>query len=424
MKKIKKIFLVLVAITTASQAQIASKVIQKFPAHIIYKIDEVASRVKLTEEQQMKIGKRLLLNDSLANVYRFREDSIQNLKKYFVIDKKILKTILLPEELEDFQSQKIKKNRFLIALNSASILKLSTAQIDAIRQENNGLKQNEVTEKQMEIYAKKLDSILTKPQYNNLIKIIYEEKSQKLASEDWKNLISSKMVTSKDSIDLYKKIYNYQLLKNCLLDRPSKKMSPQQKADFKEKIILENEPNILTRYQIATNGFYKKNLFAEAILYEKELKLSPSQIDSLLVYYRKKPLMKLNNKEKNILPAYNYYENFENTAISKTLTPKQINTLLVKKNEKISIQLARSNWAELEKQGLTKDLDKNSTLKEFINYHIKSLVATNMVKIDKSKMNVFHKRDVEMQKPELLKQLDTIKQAQQQAKSTKNALKW
>ena len=125
-----------------------------------------------------------------------------------------------------------------------------------------------------------------------------------------------------------------------------------------------------------------------------------------------------------MLPAYNYYENFENTNISKILNPKQIYTLLVKKNEKIAIQLARSNWNELEKQGATKDLDKNTTLKEFINYHLKSLVATNMVKIDKSKMNVFHKRDVEMQKPELLRQLDAIKQTQKNAKSTKNALKW
>lgn len=420
----KKIIFLLLATTTVCQAQITSKVIQSFPAHIIYKIDEVASRIKLTEDQQMKIGASLTQNDSLANVYMHNGDSISYLKKYYTIDKKILNKILSKDELEDFQSQKIKKNRFLIALKSASILKLSPTQIETIRRENNVLKQSEPLVKQMKVYAKKLDSILTKPQYGNLLKIINAEKSQNQANEDWKNLISSKLVTSKDSIAVYKKIYDYQLLKNCLLDMQSETMTPQQKIDFKEKIILKNEPNILTRYQITTNGFYKKNLFADAILYEKELKLSPNQIDSLLVYYRKKPLLKIENKEKNILPAFNFYENFENTTISKILNPNQINTLLMKKNEKIAIQLARSNWDELEKQGMTKDLDKNTTLKEFAKYHIKALVATNMVKIDKNTMNVFNKRDVEMQKPELLKQLDSIKQTKQNAKSTKNALKW
>ena len=424
MKNMKKVFLLIVAITSTTQAQITSKVIQSFPAHIIYKIDEVASRVKLTEDQQMKIGASLSKNDSLANVSLRKGDSISYLKKYYTINKTLLKKILSTDELEDFQSQKLIKNRFLIALNSDSILKLSPTQIDAIRRENNVLKEKEPIEKKMKVYAKKLDSILTKPQYGKLIQIINAEKSQKQATEDWNNLISANMVTSKDSIDVYKKLYDYQLLKNSILEMQPETMSPQKKTDFKEKIILEHEPNILTRYQIVSNGFYKKNLFAEAILYEKELKLSPSQIDSLLVYYRKKPLEKLQNKQKNMLPTYNYYENFENTNISKILNPKQIYTLLVKKNQKNAIQLARSNWEELEKLGLTKKLDKKSTLKEFNNYHLKFLVATNMVKIDKSKMNVFHKRDVEMQKPELLRQLDVIKQTQKNAKSTKNALKW
>ena len=420
----KKIILLTVAITTTTQAQIAKKVIESYPAHIVYKIHEVASKVELTEDQQMKIGERLTKRDSLANVSMRRGDSISLLKKYFTVEKGLLKSILSTAEIENFQSQKNKKNRFLIALNSASDLKLTPNQIDAIRTENNSLKQNEPLEKQLKIFAKKLDSILTKPQYGALIKIINTEKSAKQASDNWNNLLNAKMVTSEDSIHIYKKIYEYQLLKNCTLDVQPETLNAQKKADLKEKIILEHEPNILTRYQIATNGFYKKNLFADAIFHEKTLKLSPSQIDSLLVYYRKKPLLKLENKQKNRLPESNFYENFENTAISKILNTKQINTLLVKKNEKTAMQLAQNNWDELEKQGKTKDLDKKTALKEWYGYHLKHLVASNLLKIDKSSVNLFHKRDIELKKPEILRQLDAERQAQKNAKSTKNALKW
>lgn len=420
----KKIFLFVFAFTTIMQAQIAQKVIQKYPAHIIYKINEVTSKIKLTEEQQMKIGKSLLVNDSLANVYKHIGDSINVLKKYYYADKTILKPILSADEMVDYLSQKSKSNRFLIALKAATILKLSTAQIEAVRRENNVLKQDELYEKQMEIFKIKLDTILTKPQYKSLIKIIHEEKSIKQAQEDLNKMIALKMIVSKDSMAICKKLYDYQLLKNCLLDMPSKKMTFQQLIDLKDKVMLEHEPPILTRYHIAHEGYYKKNLFADAILYEKELKLDAKQRDSLLVYYRKKDLTKLINKEKNIVPVYNFYDDLENTNILKILTAKQINVLLLKKNEKAAIQLANNNWEALEKQGLTKDLDKKSTLGVLINYQLKALVAANLVKMDKNATNIFRKRDVEMQKPELLKQLDTIKENQENAKSTKNALKW
>ena len=63
----KKIFLLLLATTTSINAQITPKVFKNFPAHIVYQIDQLNSKIKLTEEQQLLVGQKLTTKDSVAN---------------------------------------------------------------------------------------------------------------------------------------------------------------------------------------------------------------------------------------------------------------------------------------------------------------------------------------------------------------------
>ena len=51
-----------------SQTQISQKVMKRFPAHIVYKIDDVVSKINLTEDKQIQIAKKLLAADSFANI--------------------------------------------------------------------------------------------------------------------------------------------------------------------------------------------------------------------------------------------------------------------------------------------------------------------------------------------------------------------
>ena len=598
MKNMKKIFLLLVAITTTSQAQMAKKVIQTFPAHIINKIYEVASTIELTEDQQMKLGASLSKNDRLANESIRKGDPVSYLEKYYAVDKTLLAPIVSADQLDQLLYQRNKQNRFLIALKETSVLKLSPTQIKAIRDQNSVFKQDEPMDKQIKVFTKKLDSILTKPQYEKLIEILNIEKSEKQAKEDYNNLLSSKLVTQKDSAGVYTKIYDYHLKRNSNYDMlpetmsddekkgkwerlvtehepsiltrykiatngfyiknlftqailyenelklseiqtdsllayqrklslatidyysknvmsPSIKVNKQENSALKkenlekqmkayknkineiltkpqyeklieilnieksekqakedyinllsskrvtqkdsvgvytkiydyylkrnstydmlpetisadeknsiwEKLVIEHEPNILTRYKIATNGYYMKNLFTEAILYENELNLSEIQIESLLVYHRKLILITIDYYSKNKVSDSNFFADFENTNISKILNQKQITTLLGKKNETKAVQLAHKNWDDLEKLGVSKDLEK-AILNEFTNYHLKSLIASDWLKIDTNMMNVFYKRDIEMQKPELLRQLEAKEQNQKNVKRTKNELRW
>jgi hypothetical protein len=125
MKTIKRtLFSFCLCVSLVSQAQITPKVIQRFPAHIIYKIDEVASKIKLTEDQQIQIGNQLTIKDSIANVLKRKDGAVINLKSYYTINKETLKSILSQKELEDYLSQVDKKNRFLLALKSAKELQL------------------------------------------------------------------------------------------------------------------------------------------------------------------------------------------------------------------------------------------------------------------------------------------------------------
>jgi hypothetical protein len=424
----KKILISLCLLTAfVSKAQLTTKVKQRFPAHILFKIDEVSKKIILTEEQQMQIGKRLTRKDSLANVYIHRTDTIIKLKDYYTIYKGMLKTIITPEQLDDYLSQMDKSNRFLLALKSAKELQLNTKQIEQIRLKNNILNTKlKFGNKQKNIfYAQKLDSILEKKQYRALLKIIYTQESALKTKKDWSTILKFKLTTPEDSASVYAKISNYNLIKNMMIDPKADIYGQKKKTAIRDKVNLEFQPAIITRYYILTEDLYKKNIFSESIKYEKQLNLTHVQIDTLLSNYKKIEQLKFNNETQNIEPdKSNSYASIENKAILKILDSKQLQLFLMVRNQKKALALATTNWKSLEKLGLTKDLNKEAVLKEFTAYQLSYLVANNKLKMDNSQINVFYRRDVLLTKPELLKQLDETSQNEETTKTTKNNLKW
>ena len=428
MKTIKRtLFSFCLCVSLVSQAQITPKVMQRFPAYIIYKIDEVASKIKLTEDQQIQIGNQLTIKDSIANVLKRKDGAVINLKSYYTINKETLKSILSQKELEDYLSQVDKKNRFLLALKSAKELQLDAKQIELIRIQNDlsATMPNDNTKKRMIFYTQKLDSILNNLQYGYLIKIIYNKQTLAQSRKDWNNILKLKLATLKDSSAIYPQILQYHSIKNSVLDEKSGIRNNKEIKQLNNEINLQYQPKIITWCNILRDGSYEKNIFSETIKYQKELNLTAIQIDTLLVNYRKIEQLKFKNKEENqVLDKSKTYVSIENKKIVKILDSKQLTLLLVKKNEKLAMQKAINDWNTIEKQGLTKDLNKEDTIKELANYQLKYLVADNRVKMDKNQINVFHRRDLLLNKPALLKQLDQSKQNEQNIKSTKNELKW
>lgn len=410
-----------------TQAQISPKVIKSYPAHIIARIYEVASKMELSEEQQLKIGEKLFKSDSLANVNLAKGEAVSKIKKYYPSPKKFLIGILSQEELEPYLFELDNKNRFLLALKSSKQLQLDPKQITSIRKQDKLLDSLKITEslQKYQFCNRKLDSILNKKQYASLLELAYTDESKEETNKDWNNIQKMKLVSAKDSSKIHNQIFTYNLEKNSYIDSHAKKFDAKKSTELKNLIVLEKQPPVLTRYNILSNFIYKLNLFSTAIQYEKELKLTTTQIDSLLSKYTVLEIMKYKDKEKNpLLKKTASYTLFENKAITTILDANQIAILLTNKNRQNAIQLAQENWKELEQLELTKGYDKNIQLQEFAKYQLLFLVANDQLKMNNNPLNMFRKRDIELKKPELLKQLDAIKRSAKNEKNTKNELKW
>lgn len=117
-------------------AQVSQKVSRLFPAHIVYRIEDLSSKIKLAEDKQIKIGQKLYTADSLANISLSKNEPVAKLKSFYTIDANFLKPILSAEELDYYGYMTDKDNRYLSALVFASNLKLDPGKISEIRKKN------------------------------------------------------------------------------------------------------------------------------------------------------------------------------------------------------------------------------------------------------------------------------------------------
>lgn len=424
--KAKILLLTLLCLPIISMAQVSQNLSKLFPAHIVYKIDEINSKLKLSEGKQIKIGRKLHIADSLANVALANGIPIKDLKPYYKVDADFLMPILSPEELDYYGYQEDTDNRFLAVLIFASQLKLTHTQISTIRKANDSLTivpKMSSKKEAIRIYNKKLLKILTKEQYISMLKSIYHEQSVEEAQNDWAKITKLGLTTDKNDKTQYVKILNYHISKNAFLDKKADRYE-KTKRDLLAKKMALGEPSILVHANILSEGAYTNNKYSSIIKYEKELALTKSQIDTLLLKYNQLERIKLENRDKEssneaLKAVPSEYEN-----IAKILTPEQVKKWLIQKNKQTAKKEAQRNWEQLEAEGLAKDLDKDKTLAEFAVYQLQFLVTKDWAMVYHTQENIFAKRDIEKKKPELLKQLDTINLKKSQNAKTKQGLTW
>lgn len=192
--------LALLSLPCLGGAQVSQKVSRLFPAHIVYRIEDVNSKIKLSEDKQIKIGQKLYTADSLANVSLTKNEPVSKLKSYYTIDSHFLKPILSPEELDYYGSITDRDNRYLTALTLVSHLKLNPSQISEIRKKNDSLANvPKISSKEtIRIYNKNLLKILSKEQYISVLKTIYHEQSVDEAQKDWAKIKKLQLVSDKD----------------------------------------------------------------------------------------------------------------------------------------------------------------------------------------------------------------------------------
>lgn len=425
MKKTLLFFTLLLSFST--QAQVSLKISKNYPAHIVYKIDDVLSTVKLDEDKQFKIAEKFKKIDSLANVSLVNGGSVERLKSDYNIDTKFLKNILSTEELEQFAYESDKDNRFLAALISKSNLKLNSTQINQIRQLNDSLDitPKKSTKETIQFYNLKLNKILDGQQYVELIKFNYKDQSLTDAKMDWERILKLKINTPGKEKEEFKQIVDFHFDKNSFLDKKADRYEKKLR-DFLSLKATMMEPPLLIRAKILSNDKHANNKYASIIKYEKELNLSQQQIDTLLAKYLVFEKIIIENREnvlkENLIPAIPLPSEFEN--IAKIITPKQTNQWLNLKNKNESIKKSRESWAKLDAEGLTKDLDKHKVMSELATYHLRLLVALEKAKNWKTPETRFLIRDVEQTKPEILQKLDTIARAKAKNENAKNSMAW
>lgn len=427
MKKTIPVLLLFIIATQFITAQISPNVLKKYPAHILFKLNEVTSVVAINEEKQIQIATEILKKDNLANAGLAKGETVEKVQQYYTLDRQFLNEVLSQDEVDRYYSQQEPNNRLLLALATAKQLSLDPNQVLALRKQNDILEATKSKDdsQKNEFYTQKLDSILTKKQKGALLATIYRKESNDQTNKDWNNILKYNLATAKDSSLLRPKLFRYNLIKNSVLDPKINKTNTKKQLELKDKLALELQPDILNHYAILAQEGYKKNLFSLVIPMEKQLSLTSVQIDSLLANYKRLELLKLkNNKDDQMIIIYTDYIKFENEAIARLLDPKQLTDFLLAKNRVKSRKTAVNDWTSLEKQNLTTGLDKLKTLNEFASYHLNAMIADERIKISRNRLNLFVKRDIELKKPELLKQLDIIKQTENNAKSAKNDLKW
>lgn len=410
-----------------SQAQLSLNVSKKYPAHIVCKIDDVLSKVKLDEETQIKIANKFQKFDSIANVSLAQGASVENLKSFYKMDISFLQDIVSTEELEQFAYQTNKDNRFLAALNSITYTKLKVEQINKIRQLNDSL--NEAPKKTLKETIQfqnwKLNKILDKEQYVALLKFIYKDQSLEEAKTDWQKILKLKINTPGKESEEFRKIADYHFSKNSFLDKKADRFEKTQR-DFLSLKATTMEPPILIRANILSNQRHANNKYASIIQYEKELDLSQQQIDTLLAKYLVFEKIIIENRENDLKGSLEPHKllpsEFEN--IAKIISPEQTNKWLSLKNKNEAIKKSKESWAKLEAEGLSKDLDKEKTTKDLTVYHLRYLVAAEKAKNWKTPESRFLVRDAEQKKPEILLQLEAINRSKVKTENAKNAMAW
>lgn len=419
MKKIQLIILIVLTAHHHLSAQISPSVIEKFPAHIVLKIKELHEKIPIDETQQIAIGERLLSKDKIANTKKAALNAT-SLSSYYTIDNAMAQDILYPIQLDHFLYQQNPNNRFLLALTYAPYLRLSPTKMAEIRKENERMETLPNIENTHSYCKSRLDSILTKEQVVMLTRKLYSTESLDETNKDWARITKLNLLHQKDTVAAYKALNNFYYKLHGVLDAKADKYTPKEFESVKTHYILDKQPSFLLHKKIVDEEMYYKNSFAMAVRYEKILSLSIPQRDSLLEKCKALEIIKFKNRDLSSIGVFP----FEDEHLPKILNEKQMTILLAKKHEKEAVRFALDSWKTMEQLNWIADLDKKKTLDEFKRYKQRMLVITDVIRRDKNQSNLFKRRDIELNKPELLKKLETIQQTENTAKNTKNQLRW
>ena len=130
--------------------------------------------------------------------------------------------------------------------------------------------------------------------------------------------------------------------------------------------------------------------FSAAIKFKKLLKLTEPQLDSLLD--KGLALTKLKDSVWRLSPLAPFdSKDYENQHISRILTEEQLATLLTFKYQRDAEANAANDWKDLEKRGLTREMDPKKVMQQLVSYYIQLKSASTMYAYDLEKQTAYYR---------------------------------
>ncbi|MBB6235544.1 hypothetical protein HDC90_000141 [Pedobacter sp. AK013] len=255
-----------------------------------------------------------------------------------------------------------------------------------------------------------LVGILNPRQYQEWGQIVRMAEASYWTKLNWQLLKESGLVQNTDSAKLYLQNFRYEINKASALERAVK--SKPEYAGLIRDSILTIRPLILLKLDAYRNRLPKWSPFVNVFMFRKELDLRDDQIDSLISQFNKVQIIKLFNK---VSHQYDnaYFKKTEFERILNILGIEKIERYLFVKAQNQVMDKSKADWQSLQKYGLSKGLDSVKVFKEIQEYELKLLIAQERLALNNTQKNVFDKKDIEDNRPRILKDLE-------QAIATKN----
>jgi len=425
MTKIKIFLLFFIGYPMLIHAQMAPELQGRYPAYIIYRVYQIASKTALSAQKQLQIAQYYKDQDDLNNAMLTQGKPIAEVMNAYVKQQDFIKKILTPLEYNDYKFiNNVATPQIAKALKFRDQLNLTTTQTDQLLTALSKLEKAKANYKPMNpidafnskvFEGDEMSKILTDDQYIHALKLINMPKSVAENNDSWAILKRNGFLNGKDTSMIFRQNLDYYQTKDA---QEAKIMNTKniEKLDSVKRYYEINKPEILKKLAAVTNKL-PNSQFATAIKFRKEIGLTQVQVDSLLSKANELEVLKsaFNSKNTGRFDT----RPFERANLPKILNPDQITTFLNHKNQPIATANSKKEWAKIKELGLNSGLDSNKVIIQLADYDLRYLVANERLNMDKTQQNAFAKKDVENDKPEVLQKMEAKIKAIEMSKNAK-----
>lgn len=402
----KLLQLLIIGFPLATNAQVAPEVMKRFSGSVVSRVYSVTSKVNLTTQKQLLLAHSFQQQDSLADAALTKGLSAAEVSKNYQNTKGIYSHVLSPLELKDYLDA---DNYFLDAVSKAikyrkdlNLNAEQTADLLKAEQTKNQLKGND------DFDAKKFENsnlirILDK-KYKPFLLIKNRDRASHEADENWKQLKKLNLTKGLDSAYVVNDMKGYINNRYSELEYAFDTGSQARVNVLQKKLDLD-KPFILEKLD-AYNGRVKQSLYATAIKFRTELKLTDGQINTLINNISNLQFIIDANKAKNP-PVIIDSKKMEGTQLLKILNNNQCNDYWVVTNQNKARTNTGNNWEQLKGFNLVNSSDSIQINSLNFNYEINKLAMIDRLSYTLTPVNLDSlKRRVETTKPKILWKLD------------------